>query len=98
MKDLFSWETFNDDISAWDVSKVTDFSKMFEATLSFNQNLSTWNVSSGTNFSRMFYGNKFNIGVSDWNVSDDANIYCMFNYSVMVAPTTGAWSDLVYSC
>ena len=33
---------FNDDISAWDVSNVTDMSSMFEGAKKFNQNLSYW--------------------------------------------------------
>ena len=38
-------ETFNDDISTWDVSNVTDMGSMFWGATSFNQDLSEWCVS-----------------------------------------------------
>ena len=37
--------SFNQDISGWNVSKVTDMSRMFYQATSFNQNLSKWCVS-----------------------------------------------------
>ena len=36
--------TFNDDISAWDVSSVTDMQQMFYYARAFNGDLSTWDV------------------------------------------------------
>jgi len=36
---------FNEDISRWDVSNVTDMSDMFFEATSFNQSLDDWNVS-----------------------------------------------------
>ena len=36
--------SFNQDISSWDVSKVTSFSEMFYVANSFNQNLANWNL------------------------------------------------------
>ena len=36
---------FNQDISSWDVSNVTDMRGMFERS-SFNQDISSWDVSS----------------------------------------------------
>ena len=37
-------ESFNQDLSSWDVSNVTDMSCMFENCKSFNKDLSKWNV------------------------------------------------------
>ena len=42
------YDTFNQDISAWDVSKVIDMDKMFSEATSFNQDISSWNVSNVT--------------------------------------------------
>ena len=53
--------TFNDDISAWDVSTVTNMFRMFFGAEAFNQDIGTWNVSSVTNLSKMFgYASAFN--------------------------------------
>jgi Mycoplasma protein of unknown function, DUF285 len=39
---------FDQDISGWDVSKVTDFSYMFAGAESFSGALPSWNVGSAT--------------------------------------------------
>ena len=35
---------FNDDISIWDVSRVTGMSYMFNAVMAFNDDISSWDV------------------------------------------------------
>ena len=53
MKGMFSGtKDFNQDISDWDVSKVTNMSEMFGK--SFNQDISDWNTSNITNMKGMF--------------------------------------------
>ena len=45
MSDAFFGETtFNEDISAWDTSNVTDMSFMFNDATEFNKDISGWNV------------------------------------------------------
>ena len=39
---------FNQDISSWDVSKVTDMRLMFYKATAFNQDIGSWDVSSVT--------------------------------------------------
>lgn len=65
-------------INSWDVSKVTDFSIMFDQS-AFNSDVSSWNVGAGTNFFAMFYHSSFNQDVSSWNVSSGTNLSYMFN-------------------
>jgi len=62
--------TFNQDISGWDVSSVTDMRLIFASASAFNQDISTWNVSSVTRMSTMFSGaSNFNQNLSNWDVS-----------------------------
>jgi surface protein len=47
---------FDQDISGWDVSRVTDFSYMFAGAESFSGTLSNWNVGSATTMRFMVRG------------------------------------------
>ncbi len=46
--------TFNGVLNCWDVSSVTDMSRMFKGASKFGQNISTWTVSNVTNMAGMF--------------------------------------------
>jgi surface protein len=48
--------SFNQDISTWDVSKVTTMEGMFEGATSFKQDISNWNPYLCTNMIDMFLG------------------------------------------
>ncbi|KAL3935823.1 MAG: hypothetical protein SGBAC_008736 [Bacillariaceae sp.] len=79
MTELFSGRNFNEAIGKWDVSSVTDMSKMFLLSTSFNQDLSEWDVSSVTNMDGMFGAlNLFNQDLSSWDVSSVTNMNLMF--------------------
>jgi surface protein len=68
-------------ISGWDVSKVTDMSRLFSSVRwnNFNQDLSAWDVSSVTNMREMFSGCRaFNQDLSAWNVSNVTDMSKMF--------------------
>jgi surface protein len=48
---------FNQDISSWNVSKVTSFYRTFFLASSFNQNLGAWTLrTAGTNLLQIFSG------------------------------------------
>ena len=65
MSTLFLGTDFNGDISAWDVSNVTNMDGMFCECTKFNSNISSWDVSNVTNMSDMFYGcSSFNCDIS----------------------------------
>ena len=82
---------FNDDITKWDVSNVTDMDWMFYKTGSFNQDISSWDVSNVTTMKRMFMDNSsFNQDISNWNVANmvdnfsfNNGFFCMFYNSTM---------------
>ena len=46
--------SFNQDISSWNVSSVTNMRFMFYSATSFSGDLSTWNTSKGTDMMNMF--------------------------------------------
>jgi len=49
MMSLFMNTDFNQDISGWDVSSVTNMNGTFQNAYAFNQDISGWDVSSVTN-------------------------------------------------
>ena len=56
-------DSFNDNISGWNVSNVENMEGMFYCASSFNQNLSGWDVSKVTSMKEMFIGaTKYNNG------------------------------------
>ena len=73
--------TFNQDISSWDVSNVTNMEAMFAANTTFNQDISSWDVSNVTNMSDMFSGSTFNQDISSWDVSNVTDMNSMFSGS-----------------
>ena len=86
----YNSQSFNVDLSQWNVSNVTTMSNMFasagrNATTWNIGNLSQWNVSNVTTMSNMFYyaGDKattWNIGdLSQWNVGNVTNMSYMFS-------------------
>ena len=80
MKVMFSGaSTFNQDLSKWDVSAVTDMEHMFYGAKAFNQDVSKWDVSKVTDMKFMFYGaSAFNQDLSKWDVSAVTNMRFMF--------------------
>ena len=63
-------DSFDGDLSGWDVSQVTGMNSMFSKAAGFNGDISSWNVSSVTDMSSMFAGTEaFNGDISGWNVS-----------------------------
>ena len=71
--------SFNQDLSKWDVSRVTNMTAMFRHAESFNQDLSKWDVSRVTDMTAMFsYAHFFNQDVSHWDVSRVSNMQRMF--------------------
>jgi surface protein len=81
MKNLFSGypsyggkanrQTFNTDISQWDLSNVISMGYMFYGASSFNTDISQWDVSNVTSMGLMFGGaSSFNTDISQWDVSN----------------------------
>ena len=73
---------FNQDISDWDVSNVTNMEDMLNGTI-FNHDISDWDVSNVTNMNGLFRSTTvFNHDISDWDVSSVTSVIEMFTSSV----------------
>jgi len=84
--------TFNDDISNWDVSNVTNMTRMFKTCRYFNQDLSSWDVSSVTTMYRMFLdASNFNGDISSWDVSSVTNMKGMFRDASSFNQDLSSW-------
>ena len=90
---LFYGTPFNEDISSWDVSSVTNMNSMFSQVRAFNGDLNNWDVSNVTDMSGMFYFAKsFNGNISDWDVSSVTNMHDMFNNAKSFNGDIGDWN------
>ena len=80
-------------ISYWDVSKITDMSRLFKHKYEFNDDISRWNVSNVTNMEYMFYeASKFNQPLNSWDVSNVTNITYMFYYARIFNQPLDSWN------
>ena len=92
MSDLFKDNSFNKNISSWDVSNVTDMSGMFMFAYSFNQDLNSWDVSKVTDMIGMFYNaSDFNGDIGSWDVSKVSDMTNMFNGASSFNQDIGSW-------
>ena len=73
---FFFADSFNQDLSEWNVSSLTICDWMFRSAISFNQDISDWDMSNVTNLEKMFYqAESFNqSGIKVWNIQEEANI------------------------
>ncbi|MDC0983137.1 BspA family leucine-rich repeat surface protein, partial [Amylibacter sp.] len=86
--------TFNQDISAWKVGSVSNFSYMFHKTVSFNQNIIGWDVSNATNLRNMFYrAGNFSQDIRGWDVSNVTNFSLMFSFATEMISNFGATAN-----
>jgi surface protein len=84
--------TFNQDISGWNVSHVTEFYSMFSGAAAFNQSINNWDVSSALSMGNMFDDMAtFNQPLNNWNVSQVTNMGCMFCFSTSFNQDLSAW-------
>ncbi|MCX6757535.1 MAG: BspA family leucine-rich repeat surface protein [Candidatus Nomurabacteria bacterium] len=92
MANMFYHTSFNQDITNWDTSAVTNMSHMFDGDVSFNQDIGGWDVGNVQDFSLMFYGNtSFNQDLSSWNVISANTMNGMFYGASMFNQPLNAW-------
>jgi len=79
-------------ISDWDVSKVTDMSRLFTNRIYFNSDISAWDVSSVTNMRYMFgQAFLFNQDIGDWDTSNVTDMSATFENAITFNGDISAW-------
>jgi len=93
VKAVLRTENFCEDISLWDVSRVTDISSAFRNASNFNDDVSRWNVARVTNMKFTFSGAaNFNQELSSWNVEKVTDMSSMFLGAVRFNRDISAWN------
>jgi surface protein len=82
---------FNQSLSGWTTSAVTNMAGMFYST-SFNQDIGSWNVSGVTNMATMFNTTPFNQDIGSWNVSNVIDMDSMFSNTSSFNQDIGSWN------
>ena len=81
----------------WDVSQITDFSRIFANLNTAVPLVDKWDVSKGTTFKHMFdmarFG--FNMDLSSWDVSRSTDMNCMFCDSRDWNQDVGHWDGML---
>lgn len=90
---FFKAYNFNQDISGWDTSNVTDTRNMFGQAWNFNQPIGNWNTGKVTDMAYMFSDSRrFNQDISQWCVGLIPSLPEGFNDSGILTPeNTPVW-------
>jgi surface protein len=88
---FFQGRAPSQNLNAWDMSKITSLSLMFELS-GFNGDVSLWDVSNVTNMDGLFKNTGFNGNISDWNVSKVGSMVQMFFGAGGFNQDIGSWN------
>ncbi len=93
MSSLFKDTTFNEDISNWQVSHVTNFNEIFSGATLFNQPLNNWNISNTNLLISLFNGaTAFNQSLNNWDVSNVLNLTSCFQNATSFNQPLNNWN------
>ena len=86
-------DPFNEDISSWDTSAVTNMGSMFVRATAFNQDIGCWDTSAVEYMSYMFLGaTVFNRDISTWNTSAVEYMSYMFQLAPAFNQDISGWN------
>ena len=93
MVSLFQFnETFNGDITGWNISSVIFMDRMFRGAKSFNQDISKWKFPNVIDMSSMFWdASSFNQDISKWKFPKVIYMDDMFSYAESFNQPIGDW-------
>ena len=100
---FYNCNNFNQDLSGWDTSNVTDMSHTFSRSV-YNQPIGTWDTSNVVSFASMFHDNLvFNQDLSQWNTGNAVTLADMFHNAVAFDGNIDNWdtskvTTLQYFC
>ena len=84
--------TFNQDISSWDTSNVTNMESMFKDQTAFNQDIGSWDTSKVTSMKWMFQdATAFNQDIGSWDTSSVEFLNNMFEGATAFNQDIGSW-------
>ena len=84
---------FNEDISKWDTSAITEMQYLFQEAEAFNQNVGGWETSAVKNMLEMFKGAAaFNQDISAWDTAAVKNMKDMFGNASAFNQDLSAWA------
>ena len=90
---FISADDFDQPLSNWDVSNVTQMSAMFSNASSFNKDISSWNVSNVIKMDNIFqYATSFNQPLNNWNTSSAITIDRIFNNAIAFNQPIDNWN------
>ena len=91
-QNFFNNNSFNSNISFWDVSNVTNMDGMFYNADTFNQDISNWNTSKVTKMLDLFRGaSAFNQNISNWDTSSATSMSKMFENATSFNQNISNW-------
>ena len=91
-QNFFNNNSFNSNISFWDVSNVTNMDGMFYNADIFNQNISNWNTSKVDNMGSMFKNaSSFNQDISSWDTSKVTKMLDLFRAATSFNQNISEW-------
>ena len=90
---FFYNNTFNGDISGWDVSNVKNMKCMFHDATSFNQPIGNWEFPEVQHMRYMFWGaTSFNQPIGDWEFPNVTDMTGMFSGATSFNQDISKWN------
>lgn len=91
-QNFFNNNSFNSNISFWDVSNVTNMDGMFYNADLFNQDISSWDTSKVTKMLDLFRAaTSFNQNISNWDTSSATSMSKMFENATSFNQNISSW-------